>query len=72
MIDDTLKRDKNGVRRFSATRLTMFSAWGLVCWSYIQDLMTYGYRHERLLLMVGVATGMKVTDAIGKKLDKTE
>lgn len=70
LIDDTLKRDKDGVRRFSKTALTMFSAWCLVCYSYIHDLVVNGFHMEAFLVLVSVATGLKVTDAISKKLNK--
>ena len=69
IVDDTLKRDKGGVRRFSATRLTMLTAWLCVLYTYIHDVIVNGYRWESLVLMAGVATGMKMTDAIGKKLN---
>ena len=69
LIDDTLKREKKGVRRFSKTALTMFSAWLLVVWSYVQDLIIHGFRMERFLVMVGIATGMKTFDAISKKIN---
>ena len=69
LIDDTLKREKDGTRRFSKISLTMFSAWILVCYSYIHDLIVRGFHMEAFLVMVGVATTMKTADAIGKKLN---
>jgi len=69
IVDDTLKRKKGDKRRFSATRLTMFSAWACVLYTYLNDVIENGFRWESFVLMAGVATGMKVTDAIGKKLN---
>lgn len=69
LIDDTLKREKDGERRFSKTALTMFSAWVLVCVSYLYDLINRGFHMEAFLVMVAVATGIKTTDAISKKLN---
>lgn len=71
IIDDTLKRDKDGVRRFSKTALTMLCAWLLVMYTYIDDHIKNGFRWEAFLVMVGIATGMKTADAIAKKLNKT-
>lgn len=70
LIDDTLKRDKNGVRRFSKTALTMFTAWILVIYTYITDFIEHGFRSESFVIMVAIATGMKTADAISKKLNK--
>ena len=69
IVDDTLKRDKDGVRRFSKTALTMLSAWLLACYTYIHDFIVHGFRLDTFVIMIGVATGMKVTDAISKKLN---
>lgn len=71
IVDDTLRRDKDGVRRFSKTALTMFTAWLLVVYTYLYDLITNGFRWETFILMAGVATGMKTFDAIAKTLNKT-
>jgi len=70
LVDDTLKRDKDGIRRFSETKITMFSAWCICVFAYFYDLFTFGFRTETFIVMVSVATGLKVTDAIGKKLNK--
>ena len=71
LADDTLKREKDGIRRFSKTALTMFVAFVLVCGTYIYDLITHGFRMETFLVMVGIALGTKTTDALSKKLNKT-
>ena len=70
IANDTLKRDKDNVRRWSKTALTMLSAWVLVCVSYIVDLFAHGFRMERFLIMVGIATGMKTFDAVSKAINK--
>ena len=70
IADDTLKRDKDNVRRWSKTALTMFSAWILVCYSYIHHLITEGFDMPSFLVMVGVATGVKTADAVSKAINK--
>ena len=69
LIDDTLKREKDGVRRFSKTALTMFSAWIAVLYSYFHHLITVGFDLTSFSIMVGVSTGMKTADALSKKLN---
>lgn len=69
IIDDTLKRDKDGVRRWSKTALTMFSAWVMVTYVFIHDFIVHGFRWEAWLSMLAVATGVKITDAISKNLN---
>jgi len=69
LINDTLKREKDGVRRFSKTALTMASAWFIVCFSYIFHTILTGFDLAAFSIMVGVAVGMKTTDAFSKKLN---
>jgi len=66
LINDTLKKDG----RWSRTSLTMFSAWNLVSFMVIYDLYKEGFRYDVFVTMVGVALGTKLTDSIGKKIEK--
>jgi len=66
LISDTLKKDG----KFSRTSLTMFSAWLLVVYMVIYDLYKEGFRYDVFVTMVGVALGTKLTDSIGKKIEK--
>ena len=66
LISDTLKKDG----KFSITSLTMFSAWLLVVYMVIYDLYKEGFRYDVFVTMVGVALGTKLTDSIGKKIEK--
>lgn len=70
LIDDTLMRDKDGTRRFSRESLTMFGATLTVFFSYFYDLLTFGFRMESFLVMVGLAGGIQITDAISKRINK--
>lgn len=70
IIDDTLKREKDGERRFSKTALTMFTAWIVVLYTFIDDYAKNGFKMDRFLVMVAIATGVKTADAISKKLNK--
>lgn len=65
IINDTLKI--NG--KWSRTSLTMFTAWMAVLWSYVYDIVKTGFNYQAFLVMVVVATGIKVTDAWSKKLN---
>lgn len=70
IADDTLKRrDDKGILRWSATKLTMATAWFVVLWSYCYDLVKNGFNETAFMVLVGVALGAKVTDAFSKKLD---
>jgi|GEM_PF-6427582 len=66
LINDTLKKDG----KWSRTSLTMFSAWLLVVYMVIYDLYKEGFRYDVFATMVGVALGTKLTDSIGKKIEK--
>lgn len=66
IIDDTLKKDG----KFSRTSLTMFSAWVLVYLIAVIDYIRTGYRSEVWLTLVTVAVGVKLSDAIGKRIHK--
>ena len=70
LCNDTLKRDKDGTRRWSKTSLTMLSAWILVCATYVYDLFARGFHMEAWLVMVGIAVGVKTTDAVSKAINK--
>ena len=66
LISDTLKKDG----KFSRTSLTMFSAWLLVVYMVIYDLYKEGFRYDVFVTMVGVALGTKLTDSVGKRIEK--
>jgi len=66
LVNDTLKKDG----KWSRTSLTMFSAWLLVVYMVIYDLYKEGFRYDVFVTMVGVALGTKLTDSIGKKIEK--
>jgi len=66
LINDTLKKDG----KWSRTSLTMFSAWKLVIFMVIFDLCKEGFRYDVFATMVGVALGTKLTDSIGKRVEK--
>ena len=68
IINDTLKREKLGVRRFSRTALTMLSAWIIVLYMAIDDFIRHGLRLEVWFALLGVATTIKIADAASKKL----
>jgi hypothetical protein len=68
IIEDTLK--KNG--KWSRTSLTMFSAWLIVVFMVFFDLAKEGFRFDVFITMVGVALGSKLTDSIGKRVEKHE
>jgi len=66
LINDTLKKDG----KWSRTSLTMFSAWNLVNFMVIFDLYKEGFRYDVFVTMVGVALGTKLTDSVGKRIEK--
>jgi hypothetical protein len=66
VINDTLKIEG----KYSRTSLTMFSAWVLVYLISIIDYVRTGYRSEVWLTLVAVAVGVKLSDAIGKRINK--
>ena len=66
LVNDTLKKDG----KWSRTSLTMFSAWNLVNFMVISDLYKEGFRYDVFVTMVGVALDTKLTDSIGKKIEK--
>ena len=66
IINDTLKIEG----KYSRTSLTMFSAWVLVYLISIIDYVRTGYRSEVWLTLVAVSVGVKLSDAIGKRINK--
>ena len=66
IVRDTLKKEG----KWSRTSLTMFSAWNLVVYMVIYDLYKEGFRYDVFVTMVGVALGTKLTDSIGKRVEK--
>lgn len=72
VINDTLKRPgADGKLKWSRTSLTMASAWLVVLWSYIHFTIKDGFNETSFSIMVGVALGVKVTDAWSKKINPT-
>lgn len=65
IINDTLKIDG----KWSRTSLTMLTAWVTVLWSYHYDVIRNGFNETAFGLMLSVAVGVKVTDAISKKIN---
>jgi hypothetical protein len=70
VIRDTLKKKLEGEYRWSRTSLTMFSAWLIVVYMVIFDLYKEGFRYDVFVTMVGVALGTKLTDSLGKRVEK--
>ena len=66
IINDTLKIEG----KYSRTSLTMFSAWVLVYLISIIDYVRTGYRSEVWLTLLAVSVGVKLSDAIGKRINK--
>ena len=66
LVNDTLKKDG----KWSRTSLTMFSAWNLVSFMVVFDLYKVGFRYDVFVTMVGVALGTKLTDSVGKRIEK--
>lgn len=69
MLTETLKRDG----KYSSTLVTMFTAWGsslLMAWI---DFAMHGWivRWEVWIVLVSVGAGIKITDAISKKVKPT-
>jgi len=67
---DTLKKKVDGEYRWSRTSLTMFSAWLIAVYMVMFDLYKEGFRYDVFVTMVGVALGSKLTDSIGKRVEK--
>lgn len=70
VIDDTLKKEDGGRRRFSRTSLTMFASFVMVVITWIYMLVFVGFRMDVFLTLCGMALGSKLTDAFGKKIGK--
>lgn len=66
IINDTLKKDG----KWSRTSLTMATAWWSVLSIYVIDYIRNGFRMEAFMIMVGVALGSKISDALSTKLNK--
>lgn len=65
IVNDTLKRDG----KWSRTSFTMLTAWFAALSSYVYDFIKNGFNFEAFMVLVGVALGVKVTDAWSKKID---
>lgn len=68
IVDDTLKREKDGVRRFSKTSLTMLTSWIVVLYMAIDNHIREGFKYEVWLALLTVATGIKIADRISKRI----
>jgi uncharacterized membrane protein len=68
LINDTLK--KRG--KWSTTLLTMATAWLLVIITYLIDFFKNGLNETAFGIMVGIALGSKITNAISNKLNPDE
>lgn len=66
IINDTLKKEG----KYSRTSLTMASAWFMCCFTYMADYFRNGFRMEAFIVMVGVALGSKISDALSTRLNK--
>lgn len=66
IVNDTLKKDG----KYSRTSLTMASAWFLVVVTYVYDFIRNGMHMEAFIIMVGVALGSKISDALSTRLNK--
>lgn len=70
LAEDTLKRKgEDRQMHWSPTKLTMFSAWVVVLYSYHYDLIKNGFNETAFMVLTGVALGAKVTDAWSKKMN---
>ena len=68
IISDTLKRDKNGVRRWSKTSLTMLTAWITALVMAIDNHYKHGFNYSVWIVFIGIATTSKVIDRTAKKI----
>lgn len=66
IVDGTLKRDG----KYSRTSMMMANAWWLAAGTYLADFIKNGLRMEAFLVIVGVALGSKISDALSNKLNK--
>lgn len=66
IFNDTLKREG----KYSATLLTMFTFSLSVFFYGWFDLFMHGFNSEVFFAWVGMASGIKITDAYSKKINK--
>ncbi len=71
IINDTLKVNDNGVRRFSGTKMTMLTAFSSVLWAFHYIIIKYGFNETAFITMACIATGVGITGAVAKKVDPT-
>jgi hypothetical protein len=69
-IDTLMKKDEDGVMRWSRTSLTMFTAMFFTVLFATIDFAMNGLRFDVWATFVAMAMGVKVTDAWSKKLGK--
>ena len=67
ILNDTLKRDG----KWSSTLLTMFAFSMSVFFYGWVDFFLHGFNSEVFFAWVGLAGGIKVTDAVSKKVKPT-
>jgi hypothetical protein len=68
--DTLMKRDEDGVLRWSRTSLTMFTAMFFVVVFAVADFIMNGLRFDVWATFVAMSMGIKVTDAWSKKLGR--
>jgi hypothetical protein len=68
--DTLMKRDEDGVLRWSRTSLTMFTAMFFTVLFAVADFIMNGLRFDVWATFVAMSMGIKVTDAWSKKLGK--
>lgn len=69
IVNDTLKRDG----KWSATYLTMFTAWVAALFAFIVDAVKHNGDVNGAMfgIMVSVALGSKLANSWGKKIEQT-
>jgi hypothetical protein len=70
IINDTLKKDVNGVRKWDRMKLTMFVSFVVAISFAIIDFCQQGLRLDVWLTLIGFAYGSKLIDAQAKKIEK--
>ena len=68
IADDTLKVNDGLIRRYSATKMTMFVAFLSIVWSYHYITIKDGFNEVAFITMTCIATGVSITNAWSKKI----
>jgi hypothetical protein len=69
---DTLQKKIDNEYKWSRTSLTMFTAWLIVIYMVFFDLYKEGFRYDVFATMCGISLGTKLTDSIGKRVEKNK